>query len=113
MTIIRNQTELRIHNRMTDAVWRDNAQAAAQARDDHARKLEQWRKLEREQPEACEYFDAYLGDPPLDEGVEGWEAARLGASSCECPYPEDVDSLSREKWIHGWKTFGDIWRRRY
>lgn len=112
MTIIRNSAELRLHNRMTDAVWRDNAQAAAQARDSGLRGLEKWRKWEREDPKACEAFNAMFGDPPWDEGVEGWEAARLGASSCECPYP-DPDSLSREKWLHGWKTYGDIWRRRY
>lgn len=112
MTIIRNEAELQIHNDRTDAIWRDRPEHAHMHRRNHARLLGEWRKWEREDPKACEAFNAMFGDPPWDEGVEGWEAARLGASSCECPYP-DPDSLSREKWLHGWKTYGDIWRRRY
>ena len=107
MTIIRNEAELRLHNRMTDAVWRDNAQAAAQARDDHARLLEQWRELPTEDREA---FNAKWGEPPWSEGVEGWEAARRGASSCECPY---LEGRSREDWMFGFKTYNDIARRSF
>tara|TARA_R100001163_G_scaffold61187_1_gene50984 strand:- start:5 stop:337 length:333 start_codon:yes stop_codon:yes gene_type:complete len=110
MTIIRNSAELRFHNRMTDAVWRDNAQAAAIARDEHARLLEQWRKWEREQPEACEAFNAMFGEPPWRETEEGWEAARLRKSSCECPY---LEGRSREDWLFGFKTYNDIARRSF
>ena len=40
---------------------------------------------------------------PVAPNVEGWEAARAGAASCECPYSEGTPE--HEEWRSGHSVY--------